>query len=143
VVLKYLARYTHRVAIGNSRLRAFDGARVTFAYTDYADASTPKAMTLGGVEFLRRWVAHVLPPGFVKVRHYGLLANRRRAEKLAACRRLLLAAVARAGVPPVEPTAGRGGCPACGSGRWAVAGRFGPFEPPPVGWAAGVAPDTS
>lgn len=143
VVLKYLARYTHRVAIGNSRLRAFDGGRVTFAYTDYADASRPKAMTLDGVEFLRRWVAHVLPPGFVRVRHYGLLANRRRAVKLAACRRLLLAAGARAGVPLVEPAAGRGGCPACGSGRWAVAGRFGPFEPPPVGWATGVAHDTS
>ena len=141
-VLKYLARYTHRVAIGNSRLVGLDGGRVTFTYTDYADAARAKAMTLDGVEFLRRWVQHVLPRGFVKVRHYGLLANRGRAANLAACRRQLVASGVRA-VPPVEPPAGPPVCPACGSGRWAVAGRFGPFEEPPVGRAAGVVHDSS
>jgi hypothetical protein len=143
VVLKYLARYTHRVAIGNSRLRAFDGRSVTFTYKDYAAAGRTKAMTLDGVEFLRRWVQHVLPRGFVKVRHYGLLANRGRAASLAACRRQLVAAGVR--VPEVVPVpaARPAGCPGCGSGRWAVVGRFGPFEVPPVGWAAGVALDTS
>jgi hypothetical protein len=145
-VLKYLARYTHRVAIGNSRLVGLDGGRVTFTYTDYADASKPKVMTLDGVEFLRRWVQHVLPRGFVKIRHYGLLANRGRAANLAACRRQLVAAGVRAVPPvepPVEPPAGPPVCPACGSGRWAVAGRFGPFEEPPVGRAAGVVLDSS
>src|SRR5262245_26650720 len=70
--------YTHRVAISNSRLVRCEGGRVTFEYKDYAEASKTKVMTLEGVEFLRRWVQHVLPRGFVKIRHYGLLANRHR-----------------------------------------------------------------
>jgi hypothetical protein len=145
VVLKYLARYTHRVAIGNSRLRAFDGRAVTFTYKDYADGSKTRAMTLDGVEFLRRWVQHVLPRGFVKIRHYGLLANRDREANLAACRRGLVAAGVRvrAAVPVPVPAARAAACPGCGSGRWAVLDRFGPFEPPPVGWAAGVVHDSS
>ena len=128
VVLKYLARYTHRVAIGNSRLVRFDGGRVTFAYKDYADASKSKEMTLEGVEFLRRWVQHVLPRGFVKIRHYGLLANRHRAAKLAACRRLLWASgvVAVACVP--EPAVGPDPCPLCGAASWLVGDRFGPLS---------------
>jgi hypothetical protein len=143
VVLKYLARYTHRVAVGNSRLRAFDGRSVTFAYKDYADGSKSKVMTPDGVEFLRRWVRHVLPRGFVKIRHYGLLANRDRAANLAACRRQLIAAGVPAAVPVPVPAARAAACPGCGSGRWAVLARFGPFEPPPVGWAAGVVHDSS
>ena len=75
-VLKYLARYTHRVAISNNRLLEVCDGRVTFAYKDYADARGRKAMTLAAGEFLRRFVQHVLPRGFVKIRHYGLLANR-------------------------------------------------------------------
>jgi hypothetical protein len=123
VVLKYLARYTHRVAIGNSRLVTLDGGRVTFTYTDYADAARTKTMTLDGVEFLRRWVQHVLPRGFVKVRHYGLLANRDRAAKLAACRRLLWAAGRWAVAAVAEPAARPDGCPVCGATAWAVVGR--------------------
>jgi hypothetical protein len=145
VVLKYRARYTHRVAIGNSRLRAFDGTRVTFTYKDYADASKPKVMTPDGVEFLRRWVQHVLPRGFVKIRHYGLLANRDREANLAGCRRELIAAGVGVPepVPVLVPAARPAVCPGCGSGRWAVVGRFGPYEPRPVGWAAGVVHDRS
>jgi hypothetical protein len=89
-VLKYLARYTHRVAISNHRLVTLEDGRVTFQYKDYADEHKPKTMTLDACEFLRRFVTHVLPSGFTKVRHYGLLANRFRAERLATCRRLLL-----------------------------------------------------
>jgi Putative transposase len=89
-VLKYLARYTHRVAISNSRLVDVADGRVSFRYKDYADAHRLKTMTLSADEFLRRFVQHVLPKGFVKVRHYGLLANRCREERLALCRRLLL-----------------------------------------------------
>jgi hypothetical protein len=116
-VLKYLARYTHRVAIGNSRLVRCEGGRVTFEYKDYAEASKMKVMTLEGVEFLRRWVSHVLPRGFVKIRHYGLLANRHRAAKLAACRRVLwkvgcwIACVS-------EPAPRRDVCPVCGQHVW-------------------------
>jgi hypothetical protein len=125
VVLKYLARYTHRVAISDTRLVAFDGERVTFGYKDYADASRSKEMTLGAVEFLRRWVTHVLPRGFVKIRHYGLLANRHREQKLAICRRLLLGSGVASAVWAPEPVRA-GGCPVCGCGSWVVVGRFGP-----------------
>jgi hypothetical protein len=128
VVLKYLARYTHRVAISNARLAALDGDRVTFTYKDYADASTVKRMTVSAVEFVRRWVQHVLPHGFVKVRHYGLLANRHREAKLAACRRLLLAT--GFGVASWAPEPARvERCPGCGCDRWVVVERFGPGGP--------------
>ena len=125
-VLKYLARYTHRVAIGNSRLVKLEGGRVTFGYKDYADAAKAKSMTLDGVEFLRRWVSHVLPRGFVKIRHCGLLANRHRAAKLSACRRLLWAS----GLVPVACVAEADGrpdpCPVCGAEGWLIGERFGP-----------------
>jgi len=141
VVLKYLARYTHRVAIGNSRLLRFEDGRVTFTYKDYADAAKTKTMTLDGVEFLRRWVTHVLPRGFVKIRHYGLLANRDRVGKLAVCRQLL-ASGAGGSVPIAEPEPRPNTCPECGSGRWWIGERFGPFESPP--WCGtGVIHDSS
>jgi hypothetical protein len=131
-VLKYLARYTHRVAISNSRLLELRDGRVTFRYKDYADAQRPKTMTLDADEFLRRFVQHVLPGGFVKVRHYGLLANRHRAERLALCRRLLLVANVVALVPdaqatPIEPAQPRC-CPHCGGTRLLYA-ELPPAEP--------------
>jgi len=120
-VLKYLARYTHRVAISNSRLLELRDGRVTFRYKDYADDHRHKTMTLDAGEFLRRFVQHVLPQGFVKVRHYGLLANRHRAERLALCRRLLLVANVAATLPDVgaarlEPAQPRC-CRQCGGTR--------------------------
>lgn len=126
-VLKYLARYTHRVAISNSRIVDVTDETVTFRYKDYADDSRAKTMTLSGEEFLRRFLVHVLPRGFVKIRHYGLLANRRRAERLATCRRLLLpltAIVADQGKDEaktgdaVDP-AKAPHCPHCGGSRFA------------------------
>jgi hypothetical protein len=120
-VLKYLARYTHRVAISNSRLLDLRDGRVTFRYKDYADAHRHKAMTLDADEFLRRFVQHVLPRSFVKVRHYGLLANCQREGRLAVCRRLLLVSHVAATVPhadtaalaPAQPRC----CPRCGGTR--------------------------
>lgn len=115
VVLKYLARYVHRVAIGNSRLRAATAETVTFTYKDYRQNGREKEMTLTGQEFARRFLQHVLPRGFVRVRHYGLLANRGREAKLAVCRRLLLvASVALLAVvePALEPRC----CAVCGEG---------------------------
>ncbi len=88
-VLKYLARYTHRVAISNQRLIHMDDERVAFHYKDYSDQSQAKVMRLEGTEFLRRFLMHVLPRGFVRIRHYGILANRHRNENLTLCRRLL------------------------------------------------------
>ena len=89
-VLKYLARYTHRVAISNSRLLKLEEGRVTFRYKDYAAKGKPKAMTLPAEEFLRRFTQHVLPKYFMKIRHYGLLANNQRERLLTICRQLLL-----------------------------------------------------
>ena len=82
-VLRYLGRYTHRVAISNHRLLAFDQERVTFRWKDYAHGSKQGKMTLGATEFLRRFFLHVLPKGFVRIRHFGFLANRLRASRLA------------------------------------------------------------
>jgi hypothetical protein len=88
-VLEYLGRYTHRVAIANSRLVAFDNAEVAFHWKDYRHESRHKVMRLQADEFVRRFLLHVLPPGFQRIRHYGLLGNRCREAKLERCRRLL------------------------------------------------------
>jgi Putative transposase/Transposase zinc-binding domain len=122
-VLKYLARYTHRVAISNHRLVKLDTDSVTFRYKDYSDGHRSRTMTLSATEFLRRFVQHVLPRGFVKVRHYGLLANRHRQVRLEVCRRLLLAvfvatALADTGPSPTHvDSAPRPCCSRCGSER--------------------------
>jgi len=88
-VYRYLGRYTHRVAISNRRLVSLDQGRVTFRYKDYADQHRHKQMTLDAEEFIRRFLLHVLPKGFVRIRHYGLLAGRNVDTKLAECQRLL------------------------------------------------------
>jgi hypothetical protein len=120
IVLKYLARYVHRVALANSRLLDLGADQVTFTYKDYAHGGKPRAMTLAADEFLRRFVQHILPRGFVKVRHYGLLANRGRETKLARCRHVLGVVVppvpeavgAAAAAAAAEPAGPR--CPHCG-----------------------------
>ena len=88
-VLAYLGRYTHRVAIANHRLVSFENGQVRFRWRDYADGNKTKIMALTGEEFLRRFLLHTLPSGFVRIRHYGLLGNRCRHTKLAQCRTLL------------------------------------------------------
>jgi predicted Zn-ribbon and HTH transcriptional regulator len=88
-VLKYLARYTHRVAISNHRLVSMAHGRVSFRWKDYAHGGRKSIMTLDAVEFIRRFLLHVLPRAFVRIRHYGLLANAQRTETLARCRQLL------------------------------------------------------
>lgn len=88
-VLRYLGRYTHRIAISNHRLLGFDGERVTFRWKDYAHDGKQRIMTLSALEFLRRFFLHVLPRGFVRIRHYGLLANRFRHQNIALARQLL------------------------------------------------------
>jgi Putative transposase/Transposase zinc-binding domain len=88
-VLKYLARYTHRVAISNHRLRALEHGRVSFEWKDYAHHNRTKTMTLDAVEFMRRFLLHVLPTGLVRIRQFGFLANRVRKHKLELCRTLL------------------------------------------------------
>ena len=88
-VLKYLGRYTHRVAISDHRITAFSDDTVSFSYLDNKDGGKKKVLTLSSHEFIRRFLLHVLPHRFVKFRHYGFLSNRFRAEKVALCRRLI------------------------------------------------------
>jgi hypothetical protein len=95
-VLAYLGRYTHRVAITNSRLFDVTDRQVAFRWRDYRHHGKAKVMTLGADEFIRRFLLHTLPDGFHRIRHYGFLANGHRAENLALCRRLLA-------VPALEP----------------------------------------
>jgi len=125
-VLGYLGRYTHRVAIANSRLVSIDDGQVAFRYKDYRDGNRPRVMTLEATEFLRRFLQHVLPRGFQRIRHYGYLATRCRATRLATCRRLLgvRADGVRTGCEPdlaaaPEPDAERR-CPACTTGHLEV-----------------------
>ena len=88
-VLKYLARYTHRVAIANERLLSIDGGQVTFGYKDYRHGHRQRRLTLSANEFMRRFMMHVLPSGFMRIRYYGFLANAQRGQQLSRIRQLL------------------------------------------------------
>ena len=137
-VLDYVGRYTHRVAISNNRILNIEDGRVTFRYKDYRDGSQQKPMILSADEFIRRFLLHVLPPGFHRIRYYGFLGARYRKEKLEQCRQLL-------GMLPREPDSpikvteldyrdryqalagfSMWECPACGRGRMIVIGEFPP-----------------
>jgi hypothetical protein len=114
-VLAYLANYTHRIAISNSRITSFDGQRVSFRYRDYAQDNLSKTMTLDADEFLRRFLMHVVPSHFVRIRYYGFMANRLRANSLDRARRLLGSppplVVTQRVTDPVQPR-----CLQCGQG---------------------------
>lgn len=88
-VLQYLGRYTHRIAISNNRILSFNDKEVSFRWRDYADGDKQKVMTLKADEFIRRFLLHALPNRYVRIRHFGILANRRRKENIALCRKLL------------------------------------------------------
>jgi hypothetical protein len=131
-VLAYLSRYTHRVAIANSRLIAFNDNSVTFKWKDYrADAhERQKVMTLATGEFIRRFLTHVLPQGFHRIRHYGLLASGTRADNIARARRLLDLSTAQSSTADTttsseasEPTTQPHPCPCCG-GRMVIIETF-------------------
>jgi hypothetical protein len=105
-VLKYLSRYTHRVAIANRRIRFVGDGVVRFAYRDYTDHDRSKQMTLPATEFLRRFLLHVVPRGFMRIRHYGITANCHRGQRLQRCRELFgSAAAARTDAEPPAATA--------------------------------------
>jgi len=87
-VVKYLSNYTHRIAISNSRIVSVNDQSVKFTIKDRHNANKPKLVTLSGIEFIRRFLLHILPKGFVKIRYYGILANRNKKTKLALCREL-------------------------------------------------------
>jgi hypothetical protein len=118
-VLAYLGRYTHRVAIANSRLVALAAGRVSFRWRDYRHHNKSKVMTLAADEFIRRFLLHALPDGFHRIRHYGFLANRRRADNLARCRKLIVTADAETPVGSGEERRhftdhAHDCCPCCG-----------------------------
>ena len=124
-VLAYLSRYTHRVAISNSRLMRFDDTGVTLRYKDYRrdGPDRQQVMTLTADEFIRRFLLHVLPKGFHRIRHYGLLAGAARKAHLERARELLGVAPAAVEAPAVEPEDTRPPCPCCG-GRMLVIETF-------------------
>jgi Putative transposase/Transposase zinc-binding domain len=148
-VLAYLSRYTHRVAISNSRLIAFDGERVTFKWKDYRakDDIRYKLMTLDADEFIRRFLIHVLPDGFHRIRHYGLFANANRAGNIALARQLL-------GMPAAPSSSESDGaeagdadedwntCPCCG-GRMVIVETFEPGCQPRLWPLASIELDSS
>ena len=135
-VLEYLGRYTHRVAISNDRLVSVEAGQVRFRWKDSAHGDRIKTMSLPAAEFLRRFLLHVLPDGFVRIRHFGLCANRTRTAKLARCRALL----GQAPPPPPGPPESVAAllhrltgvdltrCPVCGVGRLRVTGHIGPLR---------------
>jgi hypothetical protein len=121
-VLRYLGRYTHRVAISNHRLLAFDGEHVTFQWKDYAHDDQRRTMTLTAMEFLRRFVQHILPRGFVRIRQTGFLANTCRASRVALARSCLTPPVSPPPTPETTapaatetPTRATWACPHCGA----------------------------
>lgn len=145
-VVAYLGRYTHRIAISNERLLRFEQGTVHFRWRDYAHGNKTKTMTLPAEEFIRRFLLHVLPKGFMRIRHFGLLANRHRAEYLARARRALDA-------PPPLPRAAEcvevfltrvmgfdvHRCPHCQQGHLRLIGSLPPTPKatgPPLPWAA-------
>ena len=134
-VLKYLARYTHRVAISNRRIVAVDDERVSFRWKDRSSDSGSRTMTLAGVEFVRRFLLHVLPKGFVRIRHFGFLANRSRKEKIPLARRLIGQQESHSQPPPssthspVDSPASPNRCPNCQVGRLVVVQELLPGHP--------------
>jgi hypothetical protein len=145
-VLQYLGRYTHRVALSNERLVDLQNGVVRFRWKDYSDGDRMKVMALAAEEFVRRFLLHIVPERFVRIRHFGVLANRSRQAKLARCRQLL-----GQPLPPPPPTAESvpalllrltgidiERCQVCGQGRLAAVEMLRPTRPIPV-----RAPDTS
>ena len=130
-VLAYLSRYTHRVAIANRRLLGFDETGVTFRFKDYrrGDPERQQVMTLATDEFIRRFLLHVLPRGFHRIRHYGLLAGASRKDNLALARRLLAVPPPAADDPPEETVDVHPPCPCCG-GRMIVIEAFARWRQP-------------
>ncbi len=144
-VIRYLARYTHRVAISNGRLIEMRDGQVTFRWRDSAHGNQKKLMTLDAVEFIRRYLLHILPSGFVKIRHFGFLANRNRREALILCHALL---PAQADEPPnslteTQRSALQRRCPICQTGTLRIIDWISAAALTMCGVSVGVGLDTS
>jgi hypothetical protein len=133
-VVDYLGRYSHRIALSDSRLLSFDGESVELAYKDYRDGGQHKTATLTGEELVRRFLLHVLPKGFMRVRHFGFLANRCRARRLSEIRAALDAPPPPAAEPKEETVPFDGyPCPKCHKGRMQVTAHLAPQHRDPGG----------
>jgi hypothetical protein len=121
-VLQYLARYTHRVAISSHRLLSFRDGQVTFRWKDYAHGNKQKRMTVSADEFLRRFLTHVLPRGFVRIRFFGFLSSRKRTHLVPICRSLI-GTVLQDRTEPAPSVSRLFACPCCG-GAMAIIRRF-------------------
>jgi hypothetical protein len=123
-VLKYLGRYTHRVAISNHRILSIQDGSISFKWRDYKNGSKGKVMKLAADEFMRRFLLHILPPGFTKIRHYGFLASAVKKAKLALCKKLtgamIVVKVKLSAVDLMKKLTGRDItlCPSCGIGHF-------------------------
>ena len=120
------------MAISDRRLPSIDGGKVRFSYKDYAHGGQPREMTLDALEFLRRFLQHVLPKGFVRIRYYGFLAHRHRREQMALARRLLTAPVAQRTQKIAPLDTQQHGCPLCRQGRMLLVETFEPLRPAAV-----------
>ena len=135
-VLDYLGRYTHRVALSNNRILQIQDGEVTLSYRDRRDGDRKKTMTLEAQEFIRRFLLHVLPQGFMRIRHFGLLANRAKKLALAQCRKLLDLDPALPQPPLLSAKdlllkitgVDLSRCPCCGEGRMIVVGDLPAFS---------------
>jgi hypothetical protein len=134
-VVEYLGRYTHRVAISNNRILSMEDGNVSFKWRDYKDNSKWKVMTISAEEFIRRFLLHVLPKGFMKIRHYGILGNRNKTKKLLLCKRLTNTAIRPkeklSALALIKKLTGRdvNVCPACGATRLEL---FSSLSPPMI-----------
>jgi len=154
-VVRYLARYTHRAAISNHRLVALENGQVRFRYRDFADDNRTKTMSLTAMAFLRRFMVHVLPPGFTRIRYYGILANRNRQRNIALCRARIAEAeplrIPEATTPPPEPKLEPAAepfqperCPSCPTGTMRLVRSYArPFLAPEILAAPVLAWNTS
>ena len=124
-VIEYLGRYTHKVAISNHRIKAIDDQKVVFSYKDYKDGSKAKEMSLRPVEFVRRFVQHILPHRFVRIRHYGIISSSWKRGKLQSLQRSL--DITR---PGTEPKTLLRRCPCCKTGTLITIEIFGQRGPP-------------
>ena len=142
-VLDYVGRYTHRVAISNNRITDIEDHRVSFHWKDYRDHNRQKTMTLSTDEFIRRFLLHVLPDGFQRIRYYGFLGNRYRKQKLAQCRQLLGMLASDDSALPEQSSDYRDRCeqltgaslrlcPVCGKGSMLVIQILAPASKPPA-----------
>jgi len=136
-VIEYLARYTHKVAISNHRLVSIDNNTIVFRYKDYRDGGQQKIMSLGATDFLQRFCLHILPSGFVRIRHYGILSTRRKTQCLEDARCSLGIAP-----PQKQPTDWKtiafkrlgfdpGRCPFCGEGKMVMIEKLAQERGPP------------